>query len=340
MSIRHLMFIVFCCAPMLGQAQEKSVKPGINDSFKNPDVSSFVERFEREGREVYDFRNKIIENANFQEGSVVADIGAGTGLFTRLIATKVSKSGTVIAVDIAQEFVDHVVASAREDGLSNVRGQVCKSDSIELPPESIDTAFICDTYHHFEFPYKTMRSIHRALKPGGRVVLVEFHREEGKSSDWILGHLRAGQDVFVNEIELAGFEVASESDFMETSYFMIFKKSERTTERGHSTDSLSDVKKLIENKTAVLLDVREQSEWNDGHLQAAKLFPLSGLMEREQKGTTSELKLPRDQIIYTHCKSGFRSVEAAKLLKRLGYDARGRKEGFSDLVNSGFERDE
>ena len=338
MFIRRLMLVTCCCFSMLVQAQEKSVKPGINDSFKNPDVSSFVERFEREGREVYDFREKIIDTANFQAGNVVADVGAGTGLFTRIISNEVGKNGTVIAVDIAQEFVDHVVASSREDGLTNIKGQVCKPTSVELPPESIDAAFICDTYHHFEFPYKTMRSIHRALKPDGRVVLVEFHREEGNSSDWILGHLRAGQDVFVNEIKLAGFEVDSESDFMETSYFIIFKKSNRTTERGHSTDVLSDVKKLIENETAVLLDVREQSEWDAGHLEAAKLFPLSELMEREQKGTTSELKLPRDQIIYTHCKSGFRSVEAAKLLQRFGYDARGRKEGFADLINSGFER--
>ena len=78
----------------------------------------------------------------------------------------------------------------------NVVGVLCGQDSCGLPPDSIDIAYICDTYHHFEFPSKTMRSIHRALKPGGQVVLVDFHVVKGVSSDFVMGHVRAGQDVF------------------------------------------------------------------------------------------------------------------------------------------------
>lgn len=320
-----------------GYAQKESVKPGINDSFIAPKVTEYVERFEREGREVYDHRDRIIAEANVPAAATLADIGAGTGLFTRLFAKEVGSEGTVVAVDIAKEFVDHVVASSREDGLSNVRGQVCTQDSVRLPAESIDVAFICDTYHHFEYPYKTMRSIHRALKPGGRVVLVEFHRREGESSDWILGHLRAGQDVFVDEIRRSGFEVLSEANFMKTSYHMTFRKTNGLDEEGYTIDSLNDIKAGLENQSAVLIDVREPGEWAAGHLRASSLSSLSEMQEFELKGDFSKLKLPQDQIIYTFCRSGIRSLTAAKLLRERGYDARALKEGFTDLANAGFE---
>lgn len=320
-----------------GFAQQKSVNPGINKSFQEPEVSEFVERFEREGREVYDHRQRIIKEAAIEPGITIADVGAGTGLFTRLLAKANGEEGTVIAVDIAKEFVDHAVSSAREEGFTNVRGQVCLPDSVELPDATVDMVFICDTYHHFEFPYKTMRSIWKALKPNGRVVLVEFHREEGKSSDWILGHLRAGQDVFVSEIKQSGFEVASEEDFLETSYFMTFKKSQRTTRQGHTTDSLEEVKANLNKKTAILLDVREDREWKAGHLESATLSPLSEMQDLELKNKVKELNLPADQIIYTYCRSGVRSVSAAELLKKEGYDARALKAGFEYLLRAGFE---
>lgn len=323
---------------LVAGAQQKSVNPGINKSFEKPEVSEFVERFEREGREVYDHRERIVQEAQIKPGMIIADVGAGTGLFTRMLAKATGDTGTVIAVDIAKEFVDHVVASTREEGLSNVRGQICKPDSVELPAESVDLVFICDTYHHFEFPYKTMRSIWKALKPDGRVVLVEFHREEGKSSDWILGHLRAGQDVFVNEINQSGFEVVSEKDFLATSYFMTFKKNQRTTEDGHTIDSLKTVKTNLKDKTAILLDVREEREWNAGHLKSAEWFPLSVMQDLELAGRVKDFKFPKAQIIYTHCRSGVRSVSAAELLQKQGFDARALKSGFEDLLQNGFEK--
>ncbi|MDP6448241.1 MAG: class I SAM-dependent methyltransferase, partial [Pirellulaceae bacterium] len=203
--------LAFAAAPV--SAQDKSVRPGINKSFQNPNVARYVERFEREGREVYDHREKIIGECRIKPGMVVADIGAGTGLFTRLIAKQTGPSGKVLAVDISKKFVDHVTASCEQAGLRNVQGIVCTSESSALPPNSIDVAFICDVYHHFEFPYKSMRSIRNALKPGGRVVVVDFHRQEGVSSEFILKHVRADQETFVSEIHLAGFTTSRDLKF-------------------------------------------------------------------------------------------------------------------------------
>ena len=206
-------------------AQEQSVKPGINDTFRNPDVKEFQGRFEVESREVFALRKEIVAACKVQPGQTVADIGAGTGLFTRMFSPLVGKEGRVISVDIAQAFLDHIEKTSREAGMLNIETLRGTADSTNLPPESIDVAFICDTYHHFEYPLKTMASLHRALKPGGRVVLVEFRRVEGTSTDWVMNHVRAGQEVFESEIVKSGFKkVREERDLLKENYLVTFEK--------------------------------------------------------------------------------------------------------------------
>lgn len=216
------------CLPVLAlghtSAQEQSVNPKINESFQHPDVNTFVERFEKEGREVYDKRLEIIDALKLKPGMVVADIGAGTGLFTRLLAPKVAPNGRVIAVDIAREFVDHCLGEARKAGINNVEGVVCAQDDARLPAGSVDLAYVCDTYHHFEFPQKTVASIFKALKPGGQLVVVDFERIEGVSSDWVMGHVRAGKEVFRAEIEQSRFVFQDELKLFKENYFIRFQK--------------------------------------------------------------------------------------------------------------------
>ncbi len=203
-----------------------SVKPGINDPFADPNVGEFVERFEKEGREVYDQREKIVESCQLKPGMVVADIGAGTGLFTRLFSPAVGAEGKVFAVDISAKFVEHITKTCDDQGLKNVVGVVCTPTSVELPDNSIDLAFVCDTYHHFEFPDRTLKSIRRALRPGGQLVVVEFSRIPGVSSEWIMNHVRADQQTFTNEIAAAGFKRIDDVKFLKESYFVRFAKRE------------------------------------------------------------------------------------------------------------------
>jgi ubiquinone/menaquinone biosynthesis C-methylase UbiE/intracellular sulfur oxidation DsrE/DsrF family protein len=207
-------------------SQDQSVKPGINDTFRDPDPQEFLGKFEVESREVFARRKEIVAACEIQPGQTVADMGAGTGLFTRMFADTVGMDGRVIAVDIAQKFLDHIQKTTREAGQRNVATVLCKADSTELPPGSVDIAFICDTYHHFEFPQRTMASLHRALKPGGRVVLVDFRRIEGTSTDWVMNHVRAGQEVFEAEIVQSGFKkISEERELLKENYFAVFEKS-------------------------------------------------------------------------------------------------------------------
>jgi len=228
--ITSVMFVAVCIVATIAAvpAQDKSVNPGINKQFENPTASEFIGRFERDGRDPYDHRFQVIEAIGLKPGMAVADIGAGTGLFTRLFSPLVGPQGKVFAVDIAETFVKHIEREAQADGLTNVTGVVCQPDSANLPPASIDLAFICDAYHHFEYPQKTMRSIHDALKPGGEVILIDFQKIPGVSSDFVMGHVRAGQEVFTKEIEEAGFKQIDErKGLLKESYFVRFRKVEK-----------------------------------------------------------------------------------------------------------------
>lgn len=208
----------------VSSAQEQSVRPGINDNFRDPNPKEFVEKFEIESREVFAKRSEIVKLLKLKPTDTVADIGAGTGLFTRLFSAEV-KDGKVVAVDIAQRFLDHIEITCRENGIRNVDTLKCTDTSTELPESSIDVAFICDTYHHFEYPQKTMGSLLKALKPGGRVVLVDFRRVEGESTAFILSHVRADKDVFEKEIIEAGFQKVEEpTGLLKENYCLIFQK--------------------------------------------------------------------------------------------------------------------
>lgn len=204
-------------------AQEESINPGINRPFQNPDVEAWLARFERDDREVYARRDEIVDALDLKPGMDVADIGAGTGFFTVLFAREVGPEGTVYAADIASNFVEYIDETARKLGLNNIRGIVNPPDSTNLPPGSVDLVFMAHTYHHFEFPYKMLASIHDALRPDGMVVLVDLERVEGVSPDFVLRMVRAGKGTFTDEFRNAGFELVEEIPFSDSDYFLKFR---------------------------------------------------------------------------------------------------------------------
>ena len=206
-------------------AQEQRPAADINAPFVNPDVDDFVQRFEVESREVFEQRQKILDACKIKPGESVADVGAGTGLFTRLFSQAVGPKGRVIAVDISEEFLDHIKKVSRELDQRNVDALLCTQESTQLPPDSVDLVFICDTYHHFEHPPQTMESVFRALKPNGRLIVVDYRRIPGESSEWTLNHVRAGQETFEQEITDAGFEKVGElAEGLKDNYLVEFRK--------------------------------------------------------------------------------------------------------------------
>lgn len=217
------LFVGGCIADEAVVESEQSVRPGVNSRFKGDlDVDEWVARFESESREVYHNRDAIIAALHLKPGMDVADIGAGTGFYSLAFADCVEPGGHVYAVDIAKPFLEHIEAEADRRGLDNITTIQCPDNSTGLARGSVDAAFICDTYHHFEFPESTMTSLHRALRPGGRVYIVEFirHDVDGGRDDakwmalpqsrreWIFKHVRCDRATIVDECRRAGFELA------------------------------------------------------------------------------------------------------------------------------------
>lgn len=217
---------------LVGQEAQRnradSVKPGINKNFLNPElvIEDWLGRFEVESREVYHCQKEIIEQLGIEKGMAVADIGAGTGLYMEPFAERVGPNGKVFSVDIAPVFIKHLKTRAERRKLNQVTVVKCAEDSVSLPENSVDVAFICDTYHHFEYPGSTLASLLAAMKPGGRVAVIDFERIPGVTREWLLNHVRAGKDVFVREIEEAGFEKEKELTLagLKENYFVIFRK--------------------------------------------------------------------------------------------------------------------
>ena len=213
------------------EAADKSVKPGINDRFLDPnlDVSEWLGRFEIESREVYAHRERVLAACAIKPGMTVADIGAGTGFYSRLFASAVGDKGRVFSVDISPAFLDHIQSKAKEDRISNMTTVLCSDRSVKLPPSSVDLAFVCDTYHHFEYPAATLASIHQALKPGGTFMVIDFERIPGESREFIIGHVRAGKEVFRKEIIDAGFEFVEEIEIpsFKENYVLRFRKEDQ-----------------------------------------------------------------------------------------------------------------
>lgn len=217
----------FLVLATLCPAQDASVKPGINDKFLDPklNVEEWTKRFETESREIFHERERIVAAAGLKPGMAMADIGAGTGLFTLHFAKAVGADGKVHAVEIARNFLEHIKVRASKASATNVRTILCTEKSVELPESGIDLAFICDVYHHFEYPQATLASLHKALRPGGTLVLIDFKRIPGVSSEFIMNHVRAGQEVFEAEVTAAGFEKVEEvTGLLVENYFVKFRR--------------------------------------------------------------------------------------------------------------------
>jgi len=140
-------------------------------------AADWLERPEREQEERPDL---LLSALKVKAGDVVADIGAGTGYYTRRLAQLVGEKGLVYAVDIQQEMLDLLTNKMAELKIRNVRPVLGTINDPKLSPGSIDLILLVDVYHEFEFPYEMTQGMARALKPGGRIVFVEFRGEDPK----------------------------------------------------------------------------------------------------------------------------------------------------------------
>lgn len=133
---------------------------------------------EREEREQEERTSVLIEELALQPGMVIADVGAGSGYLSRRMAPLVAPGGKVLAVDIQPEMLALLAKLAADPRYANIEPLAGAVDDTRLPAGSVDLAIMVDVYHELEFPFEVLDSIVRALKPGGRVVFVEYRGED------------------------------------------------------------------------------------------------------------------------------------------------------------------
>jgi predicted methyltransferase len=196
----------------------------INREYEGRTASSWKRSFEREGREAYDRRADILELLALTPGMAVADIGAGTGLFTVELARGVAPGGIAYAVDPQDYFLEHVAARARAAGLDNVRTVHADQRHSGLAPGSIDLAFTCDVYHHLELPLTYLADLHAALREHGKLVVVDYDRTRKGTPAWMREHIRADPERLRQEIESAGFVLRSAPALLDENFVMVFER--------------------------------------------------------------------------------------------------------------------
>ena len=155
---------------------------GIGRTYFGREIAAFmthqgIQWLERDSREAEERTSALLDALELRPGMCVADIGAGSGRLTVPMARRVAP-GIAYGTDIQPEMLAFLEARARKEGLPNLKGILGDTDDVMLPEGTVDVVLLVDAYHEFDRPWEMMRSIVRALKPGGRVALVEFRAED------------------------------------------------------------------------------------------------------------------------------------------------------------------
>lgn len=180
---------------------------------------------ERDSREEEERLTLLIRSLNLQPGQVVADIGAGSGVISMMMAERLLPDGRVLAVDIQQEMLDRLAQRCERAGVDNVKPILGSARSPNLDPESVDLALMVDVYHEFEYPWEMLDQIARSLKPGGRVVFVEYRLEDPAVPIKLLHKMSEAQ--VRREAERPEFELTWKEtiDVLPRQHVIIFEKS-------------------------------------------------------------------------------------------------------------------
>ena len=133
---------------------------------------------ERPERKEEEKPERVLAELELKPGMIVADVGAGSGYYSSRMAERVGPNGTVYALDIQPEMIDILRLQMSQRRVTNVKPILCTETDPRLPGGTLDLALMVDVYHEFEYPYEMLAAVVKALKPGGRVVFVEFRGDD------------------------------------------------------------------------------------------------------------------------------------------------------------------
>ena len=193
------LFFVCCLLSGCGKLKQWAYEGGNRDQWQQPE--------------------KVIAALALRAGDQVADLGAGGGYFTFKLAKAVGPTGKVYAVDIDREVLDLVAQRAQKESVQNVETVIATSDDPRLPTTGVDLIFTSNTYHHIDHRVAYFKNFRKYLKPGGRVIVIDFDRRA-----WIEGLLShyTPTEVIKREMEQSGYALQQDLDFLDRQSFLIF----------------------------------------------------------------------------------------------------------------------
>jgi ubiquinone/menaquinone biosynthesis C-methylase UbiE len=185
------------------------------------DPQAYVAMLEDPARDAYQKPDEVLRALALRPGEAVADIGSGSGYFALRLAAAVGPTGRVYAVDVDPGMVRHLNERVRDAGVDNVRSVLAAPDDPLLGDASVDRFFVCDTWHHIEDQAKYLALMKKMLRPGGEVVMIDFKKEKTPMGPPL--EMRIARDTLVQQMQAAGFRLATEHTFLPYQYFLVFR---------------------------------------------------------------------------------------------------------------------
>lgn len=180
-----------------------------------------IDWLERKEREMEENTSLLLKNLAVKPGMFIADIGAGSGYHSAKLSKMVG-SGKVFAVDVEQEMIAFLQARIKREKLSQIVPVLCTEKSVALPENTIDLILLVDVYHEFSYPYEMALSMFSALKPGGKLVLVEFRSEDDDVPIKTIHKMSENQAV--KELKIAGFKFEKNISNLPWQHCLVFTK--------------------------------------------------------------------------------------------------------------------
>jgi len=183
------------------------------DRFKNPKhFSAYLARLLARSRDAWQKPDRVVRALGIVPGSVVGEIGAGPGYFTGRLAKAAGRAGRVYAADPVPAMLERLRARMRSRRVGNVTPVLCESDDPMLPLRSCDLLFMVNVFHHVPRPARYLRALGRFLRPGGRVVIIEFQRRDLPVGPPV--EEKIGRASFLRIVRNAGYKAAREHMFL------------------------------------------------------------------------------------------------------------------------------
>ncbi len=180
--------------------------------------------YEGFGRDGWQHREEVLQALHLKDGQFVADLGSGSGYFTFRLAEAVRPTGKVYAVDVDAGMNDYVASRAREEDYTNIEVILVKPDDPLLPESGVDLIFTCIAYHHLEDRVSYFKNAGKYLRPGGRIVIIDFNGEGWFTR--LIGHWTP-REVILQELQQAGYSLQQELTFLPHQAFLIFSNQGR-----------------------------------------------------------------------------------------------------------------